>query len=531
MTESGGALERLRRCCIPFRSPHSQFWPPSCCAPDTAMTAFKGIWTQEFWRCVAAEFFAMLLFVLLSLGSTINWGAAGQDVHPPDLVLISLCFGLSISTMVQCFGHISGAHINPAVTAAMVVTRKLSLAKAAFYLLAQCVGAIVGAAILYGITPASVRGGLGVTGVNTSISVGNALVVELFITFQLVFTVFATCDYKRKDLKGSSALAIGLSVCIGHLFAIPYTGASMNPARSFGPAVVTWSWENHWKFVLQCLFCGIGPHGQHLPDSRGRSSSMSSQQLPSVSPVSPLGSVGIPTPAQLTKANAPVHIDVGGHMYTSSLATLTKYPESRIGRLFDGTEPIVLDSLKQHYFIDRDGPMFRYILNFLRTSKLLIPDDFKEYSLLYEEATFFQLAPLQAELERWRTERECGGVCRECECVVVHVAPELGERISVSTQRAVIEEVFPEVRDVMSNSLNTSWNQDSAHIIRFPLNGYCHLSSVQVLERLQQRGFWITGSCGGGVDSSQFSEYILRREVRGSRHPPTLIPIKQELLD
>ncbi|XP_044055799.1 BTB/POZ domain-containing protein KCTD1-like isoform X5 [Siniperca chuatsi] len=255
---------------------------------------------------------------------------------------------------------------------------------------------------------------------------------------------------------------------------------------------------------------------------------MSSQQLVSVSP---LGSAGIPTPAKLTKTNAPVHIDVGGHMYTSSLATLTKYPESRIGRLFDGTEPIVLDSLKQHYFIDRDGPMFRYILNFLRTSKLLIPDDFKEYSLLYEEASFFQLAPLQTELERWRTERECGGVCSECECVVIHVAPELGERISMSAHWAVIEEVFPEIRDVMSNSLNTSWNQDSTHIIRFPLNGYCHLNSVQVLERLQQKGFWITGSCGSGVDSSQFTEYILRREGQGSRHPPTLIRIKQEFMD
>uniref|UniRef100_A0A3P8TYN0 Potassium channel tetramerization domain containing 1 n=1 Tax=Amphiprion percula TaxID=161767 RepID=A0A3P8TYN0_AMPPE len=250
-------------------------------------------------------------------------------------------------------------------------------------------------------------------------------------------------------------------------------------------------WINHYVFQ----------------DSRGRSSSMSSQQLPSVSPVSPLGSVGIPTPAQLTKANAPVHIDVGGHMYTSSLATLTKYPESSL------------------------SSCFQLVFLFLSLSSGIWCVFLQEYSLLYEEATFFQLAPLQAELERWRTERECGGVCRECECVVVHVAPELGERISVSTQRAVIEEVFPEVRDVMSNSLNTSWNQDSAHIIRFPLNGYCHLSSVQVLERLQQRGFWITGSCGGGVDSSQFSEYILRREVRGSRHPPTLIPIKQELLD
>ncbi|XP_070688221.1 aquaporin-4-like [Pempheris klunzingeri] len=212
------------------------------------MTAFKGIWTQEFWRCVGAEFFAMLFFVLISLGSTINWGAVEEDPHPPDLVLISLCFGLSIATMVQCFGHISGAHINPAVTAAMVVTRKLSLAKALFYLLAQCVGAIVGAAILFGITPASVRGSMGVTMVNTNISVGNALVVELFITFQLVFTVFATCDHKHNDPKGSSALAIGLSVCIGHLFAIPYTGASMNPARSLGPAMVTWCWENHWVY-------------------------------------------------------------------------------------------------------------------------------------------------------------------------------------------------------------------------------------------------------------------------------------------
>ncbi|XP_067369482.1 uncharacterized protein [Channa argus] len=273
-------------------------------------------------------------------------------------------------------------------------------------------------------------------------------------------------------------------------------------------------------------------------ESRGSSSSssssnsnMSSQPLVSGSPVSPLGSTGIPTPAQLTKANAPVHIDVGGHMYTSSLATLTKYPESRIGRLFVGTEPIVLDSLKQHYFIDRDGHMFRYILNFLRTSKLLIPDDFKEYSLLYEEASFFQLAPMQAELERWRSERESESMCHECECVVVHVAPELGERISVSTHQAVMEEVFPELRDIMLNSLNTSRNQDTTYILRFPLNGYCHLNSVQVLERLQHSGFRITASCGGGVDSSQFSEYILRRETRGSHNPPTLIQIKQEVTD
>ncbi|XP_054644601.1 aquaporin-4-like isoform X2 [Dunckerocampus dactyliophorus] len=235
-----------RRCCFPCRMPHRPQRPPSCIAD--AMTAFKGIWTQEFWRCVGAEFLAMLFFVLLGLGSTINWGAAEGDPQLPDLAHISLCFGLTIGTMVQCFGHISGAHINPAVTAAMVVTRKLSVAKAVFYVLAQCLGSIVGAAVLYGVTPASVRGGMGVTAVNKNLSVGNALVVEILISFQLIFTVFATCDHKRSDLKGSSALAIGLSVCVGHLFAIPYTGASMNPARSLGPAVITWSWENHWVY-------------------------------------------------------------------------------------------------------------------------------------------------------------------------------------------------------------------------------------------------------------------------------------------
>ncbi|XP_029447028.1 BTB/POZ domain-containing protein KCTD1 isoform X2 [Rhinatrema bivittatum] len=256
-----------------------------------------------------------------------------------------------------------------------------------------------------------------------------------------------------------------------------------------------------------------------------------SRPLITRSPASPLNNQGIPTPAQLTKSNAPVHIDVGGHMYTSSLATLTKYHDSRIGRLFDGTEPIVLDSLKQHYFIDRDGQMFRYILNFLRTSKLLIPDDFKDYSLLYEEAKYFQLQPLLMELERWKQDRESRRFSRPCECLVVRVAPDLGERITLSGDKSLIEEVFPEIGDVMCNSVNAGWNHDSTHVIRFPLNGYCHLNSVQVLERLQQRGFEIVGSCGGGVDSSQFSEYVLRRELKRTSRTPSVIRIKQEPLD
>ncbi|XP_061578262.1 BTB/POZ domain-containing protein kctd15-like [Cololabis saira] len=249
------------------------------------------------------------------------------------------------------------------------------------------------------------------------------------------------------------------------------------------------------------------------------------------SPASPTTAQGIPSPAQLTKANAPVHIDVGGHMYTSSLGTLTKFPESRISRLFNGTEPIVLDSLKQHYFIDRDGDIFRYILSFLRTCKLLLPEDFQDFPQLYEEARFYQLSPMVRELERWQAERDAQRSA-PCECLVVRVTPDLGERIALSGEKVLIEEVFPETGDVMCNSMNAGWNQDPTHVIRFPLNGYCRLNSVQVLERLFQKGFSVRASCGGGVDSSQFSEYVLGRDLRPA--PPitrTPVRIKQEPLD
>ncbi|KAL3988526.1 retinoic acid receptor alpha [Sarotherodon galilaeus] len=229
----------------------------SWCNCQNIMVAFKGIWTKDFWRAVSGEYLATLIFVLLGLGSTINWAPGEEKPPPADLVLISLCFGLTIATMVQCFGHISGGHINPAVTAAMVVTRKLSLAKAVFYVAAQCLGAITGAGILYLVTPTAVRRSFGVTTVKSTISVGHGFLVELLITFELVFTVFATCDPKRTDLGGSASLAIGIAVVIGHLFAIPYTGASMNPARSFGPAMVTLNFENHWVYWVGPILGGI----------------------------------------------------------------------------------------------------------------------------------------------------------------------------------------------------------------------------------------------------------------------------------
>ncbi|XP_022902067.2 BTB/POZ domain-containing protein Tiwaz [Onthophagus taurus] len=248
---------------------------------------------------------------------------------------------------------------------------------------------------------------------------------------------------------------------------------------------------------------------------------------------------GIPCVAAASRYTAPVHIDVGGTIYTSSLETLTKYSDSRLAKLFNGTIPIVLDSLKQHYFIDRDGGMFRHILNFMRNNRLLIPDNFADLDLLLEEAKYFDIAPMIRQLEQLKKDRIKNGIFMgngnqffkenpsrssgtvnsknpdSFECIALHVSPDLGERIMLSGDRVLLEEVFPETNQaLMDTRSGVAWNQqDGHHVIRFPLNGYCKLNSVQAITRLLNAGFSIVASNGGGVEGQQFSEYLFARKV------------------
>jgi aquaporin-4 len=142
---------------------------------------------------------------------------------------ISLCFGLAVATMVWCISHVSGGHINPAVTIAFLVTRRISVVKAFFYIVAQTGGATLGAFLLYLCVHEAER--MGITHRNLNITAAQAFGIETMITFVLVFTVFSTCDSGRDDLEGSGPLAIGLSVTLCHMFAATVTGSSMNPAR------------------------------------------------------------------------------------------------------------------------------------------------------------------------------------------------------------------------------------------------------------------------------------------------------------
>ena len=180
-------------------------------------TGLDDLKSPIFWRALFAEVIGTLFLTFIGCGSCIGWGA--QDGEP-SIVQIALCFGLAVATMVWAIAHISGGHINPAVTLGLLVTRKVSLIKAIFYVIAQCVGAVIGAGALKGLTPPSVQGSLGATGINPSLSQGQGFGVEFMVTFVLVLTVFASCDDKRTDLNGSAPLTIGLSVTLCHLFAV-----------------------------------------------------------------------------------------------------------------------------------------------------------------------------------------------------------------------------------------------------------------------------------------------------------------------
>jgi aquaporin NIP len=158
----------------------------------------------------------------------------------------ALVFGLVIMAMIYATGHLSGAHINPAVTVAFTLTRHFPAREAAAYISGQLLGAVAGALLLLVVWPDQ-PANLGAT--TASISAGSALVYETTLTAFLMFVIMAVATDTRAVGAGA-AIAIGGTVGLDALFGGPVTGASMNPARSFGPALASSQWAGFWIYVV-----------------------------------------------------------------------------------------------------------------------------------------------------------------------------------------------------------------------------------------------------------------------------------------
>jgi aquaporin NIP len=158
---------------------------------------------------------------------------------------VALVFGLVIMAMVYATGHLSGAHLNPAVTVAFALTRHLPAREALSYVGAQLLGALAAAALLLAIWPSG-PASLGTT--TPSVGVGSAFAYEAILTAFLMFTIMAVATDTRA-VGASAAIAIGGVVGLDALFGGPITGASMNPARSIGPALVSGDLHDLWIYV------------------------------------------------------------------------------------------------------------------------------------------------------------------------------------------------------------------------------------------------------------------------------------------
>lgn len=193
----------------------------------------------SLWRRLVAEGVGTAMLVLFGAGSVVAALTVGDgSLDYAGLGFISLTFGIVVALVIYGFGPVSGAHINPAVTLALAITRRFSWRDVAPYVLVQLVGATVGAALVTAVFgSAAVDLGLGSTALADGVSTPQAIAAEALGTFLLMFTIMAVAVDARAPL-GWAGFLIGLSVTGAILLIGPQTGGSLNPARTFGPDVV-----------------------------------------------------------------------------------------------------------------------------------------------------------------------------------------------------------------------------------------------------------------------------------------------------
>ncbi|XP_020217825.1 probable aquaporin TIP-type RB7-18C [Cajanus cajan] len=217
--------------------------------------SFSDSFSVASLKAYFAEFHATLIFVFAGVGSAIAYNELTSDaaLDATGLVAVAVAHALALFVGVAVAANISGGHLNPAVTFGLAIGGNITLLTGFLYWIAQLLGSIVASLLLSLITAKSIP----THGLAAGVNAFQGVVFEIIVTFGLVYTVYATAaDPKKGSLGVIAPIAIGFIVGANILAAGPFSGGSMNPARSFGPAVVSGNFADNWIYWVGPLIGG-----------------------------------------------------------------------------------------------------------------------------------------------------------------------------------------------------------------------------------------------------------------------------------
>ncbi|MBC7645037.1 MAG: aquaporin [Thermoleophilia bacterium] len=195
-----------------------------------------------------AEFVGTFALIAVGVGAVL-FASGGSPAT--DLLGVALAHGLVIGVMVTAVGHVSGGHFNPAVSAAMIAMRKMTLLEGGMYIVVQLVGGVLGALFVKGMFPDKFGFDKYATvSLTSGLSPTNGMLLEAFCTFLLIWVIFAVAVDRDGAFGAVAGLPIGFTIALDILMIGPLTGGTMNPARWFGPNLVNGVWTDAWVWIV-----------------------------------------------------------------------------------------------------------------------------------------------------------------------------------------------------------------------------------------------------------------------------------------